>query len=196
MQTKLRIALAGVFLLASFCQSAQAQPNGRAIDGKKSSIIVHVYKTGFFSALAHNHEIEAPIDSGEVIDTGQASVEISVDARKLRVLDQEVSAGTRAQIQKTMLSPQVLDADRYPAIRFHSTAVEPKGAGQWLVSGRLELHGQKRPLSTVVALKDGLYVGSLALKQTDFGITPVAVAGGTVKVKDEVRIEFQIAPSH
>jgi hypothetical protein len=31
------------------------------------------------------------------------------------------------------------------------------------------------------------------LKQTDFGITPVTVAGGTVKVKDEVKIEFEIA---
>jgi hypothetical protein len=31
------------------------------------------------------------------------------------------------------------------------------------------------------------------LKQRDFGITPVSVAGGTVKVKDQVKIEFDIA---
>jgi hypothetical protein len=30
------------------------------------------------------------------------------------------------------------------------------------------------------------------LRQKDFGITPVSVAGGSVKVKDEVRIEFEI----
>jgi hypothetical protein len=33
----------------------------------------------------------------------------------------------------------------------------------------------------------------VTLKQTDFGITPVTVVGGTVKVKDEVKIEFEIA---
>jgi len=31
------------------------------------------------------------------------------------------------------------------------------------------------------------------LKQRDFGIAPISIAGGTVKVKDEVLIEFEIA---
>jgi hypothetical protein len=35
-------------------------------------------------------------------------------------------------------------------------------------------------------------VGNAVVKQSDFGIKPVKVAGGTVKVKDEVRIEFDI----
>jgi hypothetical protein len=36
------------------------------------------------------------------------------------------------------------------------------------------------------------YTGSTRLKQTDFGIQPVSVAGGAVKVKDEVEISFKI----
>ena len=36
------------------------------------------------------------------------------------------------------------------------------------------------------------HIGSTSLKQTDFGITPISIAGGTVKVKDEVRIEFDV----
>jgi hypothetical protein len=43
-----------------------------------------------------------------------------------------------------------------------------------------------------VALADGHYRGSAALQQREFGITPVRFAGGTVKVKDEVKIEFDI----
>jgi hypothetical protein len=43
-----------------------------------------------------------------------------------------------------------------------------------------------------VAEKAGHYVGSALIKLTEFGIKPVKVAGGTVKVKDEVRIEFDI----
>jgi hypothetical protein len=30
------------------------------------------------------------------------------------------------------------------------------------------------------------------LKQTDFGITPISIGGGTVKVKNELRIDFDI----
>jgi hypothetical protein len=36
------------------------------------------------------------------------------------------------------------------------------------------------------------YTGSSQLKQTDFGITPVSVGGGTVKVKDELKLDFEV----
>jgi len=39
----------------------------------------------------------------------------------------------------------------------------------------------------------GRYHGDAILKQLDFGITPVSMAGGTVKVKNELKIEFDIA---
>jgi len=38
----------------------------------------------------------------------------------------------------------------------------------------------------------GHYRGWAQLRQKDFAMTPVTVAGGTVKVKDEVRVEFEI----
>ena len=59
--------------------------------------------------------------------------------------------------------------------------------------GNLTLHGQTRPVMVDVALRDGRHEGSARLKQRDFGITPVSIAGGTVKVKDEVKVEFGIA---
>jgi polyisoprenoid-binding protein YceI len=92
-----------------------------------------------------------------------------------------------------MLGPQVLDADRFPEIRFQSTEIERRGPEQWIVRGKLTLHGKERPVSFEVVLKDDHYRGSVPLKQTDFGMKPVTVAGGTVKVKDEVKIEFEIA---
>jgi polyisoprenoid-binding protein YceI len=61
------------------------------------------------------------------------------------------------------------------------------------VHGNLTLHGRERPVSFEVVLKEDHYRGSLPLKQTDFGMKPVTVAGGTVKVKDDVKIEFEIA---
>jgi polyisoprenoid-binding protein YceI len=154
---------------------------------------VRVYKSGFLSAFGHNHEIQAPIQSGQVKESGSPSVELRVDARKLRVLDPEASDSTRAQIQETMLGTQVLDADHFPEIRFQSAGAEPKGPDHWIVRGNLRLHGKDHPIAVEVTLKDEHYRGSASLRQTDFGITPVTVAGGTVKVKDEVKIEFQIA---
>jgi polyisoprenoid-binding protein YceI len=56
----------------------------------------------------------------------------------------------------------------------------------------LTLHGKKQPVAVEVSLKDGHYRGSASFKQSSFGISPISIAGGTVKVKDEVKIEFDI----
>jgi polyisoprenoid-binding protein YceI len=172
---------------------AAAPSDAREVDSLHSTMTVRVYKSGFLSAFGHNHEIQAPIRSGQVKESGSPSVELRVDARKLRVLDPEASDSTRAQIQETMLGTQVLDADHFPEILFQSTGMEPKGPDHWIVHGNLGLHGKEHPIAVEVTLKDGRYRGSATLKQTDFGITPVTVAGGTVKVKNEVKIEFEIA---
>jgi len=180
-------------LLLSSATPALAGAEARLIDRAHSTITVYVYKTGILAGLAHNHEIEAPIAGGEVNDSNTASVELRVDSTKLRVLDPEASDGMRAKIQATMQGAEVLDVSHFPEIHFRSTGVEPSGADHWIIHGNLDLHGQTHPISFEVALKDGLYQGTAALKQTGFGITPVKVAGGTVKVKDEVKIAFSIA---
>jgi polyisoprenoid-binding protein YceI len=95
-----------------------------------------------------------------------------------------------------MLGPQVLDAKQYPEIVFQSTGAEPAGAGSWTVHGNLTLRGQTHPVTVAVREAGGHYVGNAHLKQTDFDIKPIKVGGGAVRVKDEVRIEFdiQLAP--
>ena len=163
------------------------------IDGDHSNIMIHVYKSGVFSAFAHNHEIESPVEDGTVQLSGVPSVELRVDCRKLRVLDPEVSQDTRSQIQETMRGAQVLDVEHFPEIDFRSTKVEMPEADHWIVHGELALHGKKRPITFDATLKGEHFIGTADLKQTDFGITPVRVAGGTVKVKDEVKVEFEIA---
>ena len=188
-----KVIFAGLAALGCVTWAAAAGPEPRAIDSAHSSLKVRVTKSGVFSAFAHNHEIEAPIESGEVTEAGKPSVELRVDARKLSVLDPEASADTRAQVQKTMLGPQVLDTERFREIHFLSREIEAKGTDHWLVHGTLDLHGQSHPVTVDVSLKDGVYQGTAALKQTEFGIKPVTVAGGTVKVKDEIKVEFAIA---
>lgn len=187
-----------IFVVLTFSivptQLEAASGNAREVDVAHSKMTVRVYKSGLFSAFAHNHEIDAPIQSAHLTESDRdPSVEIRVDARKLRVLDPEESESTRAKIQTTMLGAQVLDANRFPEIRFQSTAIEPRGTENRIVHGKLTLRGAERPITFEVALKDGRYQGSATLKQKDFGMTPVTIAGGTVKVKDEVKVEFEIA---
>lgn len=171
-----------------------ANGNRRVVDVAHSKMTVLVYKSGFLSAFAHNHEIDSPIQGGELNGSDRdLSITVRVDARRLRVLDTEESESTRAKIQATMLGAQVLDADLFPEIRFQSTAIERREPDHWMVRGKLALHGREHPITFEVALKDDRYQGSAILKQTDFGMTPVTIARGAVKVKDEVRVEFEIA---
>jgi polyisoprenoid-binding protein YceI len=163
-----------------------------AIDPEKSVMTVHVFKAGLFSAFGHEHEVRATIEQGS-FNEANPSVELTVDARKLRVVDKEISEKDRAQVQQDMLGPKVLDSEKFAEIRFRSTSVDRLGEGQWLVTGDLTLHGQTRPVKVNVEGENGRYKGTAELKQKDFGITPITVGGGAVKVKNELRVEFDIA---
>ncbi len=181
--------LRATMFLACAAGAAGGQP--RPIDTAKSVMTVHVYKAGLLSAFGHDHEISAPL-SGGTVDVEGRVVQLSVDARALRVQDAKASAGDRAEIQATMLGAAVLDASTYKEIRFRSTGVEPAAARTWKVNGELTLHGQTRPVSMEVREQDGHYTGACRFRITDFRIQPVKAAGGTVRVKDEVQVEFDI----
>ena len=184
--------IAAGLLLSGMAGSDVGRAEKRSIDVQQSVMKVYAYKSGLFSVFAHDHEILAPIAEGAVEESENPSVELRVEAAKMQVLDPKASGKDRAEIQKTMVGPEVLDTARYLEIRFQSTAVERKGDARWVVRGNLVLHGQTRPVGVKVSGKDGHYRGSAILKQTDFGIKPVRIAGGTVSVKDSVKIEFEI----
>ena len=170
---------------------AQAKP----IDVNQSTLKIRVFKSGAFAAFAHDHEIEAPIDQGDIDSSAHASVQLRVDAHKMRVLDPDTSPGNRTDIQKTMQSSKVLDVENFPQISYQSTAITSRGDSHWQVQGDLTLHGKKHPVTVDVSLQNGHYRGSASIRQTDFGIEPIRIAGGTVKVKDEVKVEFDIVPA-
>jgi len=176
-------------MIVAIALAANAQP--RAIDTAKSTITVRVYKAGVLSGFAHDHEISVPIEWGTV-DVEGRQVELHAGAGALRVRDPKLSDKDRGEIRTNMLGSEVLDAENYKEIAFRSASVEPAGAGAWNVTGGLTLHGETRPVSLEVRETGGHYAGTCRFKITDFGIKPVKIAGGTVRVKDEVQIEFDI----
>jgi polyisoprenoid-binding protein YceI len=160
------------------------------IDTQKSALTIHVGKTGAFSAFGYEHEVRAPIHSGTAETGSHPAVEIHVNAPELRVIGKDDSEKDRAEVQKTMLGPEVLDSEHHQQIVFKSTGAESAGQGKWTLRGNLTLRGQTRPVTVQVTLKDGHYTGETTLKQTDFGIKPPGKAG--VRAKDEVKIEFDV----
>jgi len=182
------LVLSGLALAAA----PQSQPS-QTIDVQRSKMTVYVYKQGLFSFLADNHVIDAPIASGS-FDPQRRHVEITVDASKMRVLDPRLPADKRSSVQANMVGPQVLEVAKYPVIAFQSTSIDGSGKGTWKVSGNLQLHGQTHP-ATFQVQSDGAgrFTGSATVRQTEFGITPIKIAGGTVSVKDDVRVDFEIS---
>ncbi len=160
---------------------------------RESTITIHVGKAGMFSGFGHSHTVVAPVER-VAVDARAMKVELTVASRKLKVMDTEVSDKDRAEIQRTMLGPRVLDSERFPEIHFQSSRVQKTGDRLYRVSGVLELHGVRKEIAFDVGGGPQQYRGKTRLKQTDFGIQPVSVAGGTVKVKDELELEFDIYP--
>lgn len=182
-----------VVLLWAFSALGLAAAQTVEINPAASRVTVRVYKSGFFSAFAHDHTIAAPLASGR-LDPAQRSVELRFKAQEMKVLDPGVSDSERAEIERTMKSDQVLDVERFPEITFVSSAIETSAADSYQVHGQIALHGVTKTVELPVSLSGGHYSGSVKLKQTDFGITPIRLAGGTVKVKDAIEIIFDIVP--
>jgi polyisoprenoid-binding protein YceI len=209
MRTGLGLAILAVALGAGL--SAQpGNPRTFTVDSARSRSLIEVGKGGAFSFVAgHAHEVEAPIASGVVhldpADPSHADVHLEFDAAAMRVSGKGEPPGDVPKVQEVMLSEQVLDVRRYPKITLDSTGVSSvQGKADTTpnptmfdltVAGNLTLHGVTKPFKAPVDVRlDGgmlTATGKLSIKQTDFGIKPISVAG-VVNVKDALNITFTI----
>ena len=88
----------------------------------------------------------------------------------------------------------------YPEIVFESKSVSAskiyEGTYRVTIEGLLTLHGEtgteKLDANVTVAGGHVRANGELTIRQTEYGIKPVSVAGGSLKIKDELKITFDI----
>jgi len=189
---RFRTRLAAAVVAAWLFSGAAASADEHALDTTRSTITLHVAKSGLFRAFADNHVIQAPVTSGSMDDGPAARVQLVVDVAHLRVVDPGLSPSDRDKVQTRMLGAEVLDASRFPEIRFQSTAIEALKPGAWVVTGTLTLHGESHVVRLNVTMEQGRYKAATSLKQTDYGITPISIVGGAVTVKDEVQVDADI----
>jgi len=204
MEIFVRMSRGAHFALVILVWAGAASAADYQVDPAASNVVFHVGKTGLMSAVAHEHDVNAADFKGTVtMDTDSAErskLSLSFPSSGLKVIPDTEPKGDAPKVQAAMEGPGCLDVKRFPTIDFRSTKVTAKASGErtWeaTISGELELHGQRKPISVHATVSlDGNTLtakGSATVKQTDFGITPIAVAGGAVTVKDELAMKFTI----
>ena len=170
---------------------------------EQSRFTAQAYAEGLFSAFGHDPVIEIRDFDGEARSApgtlDQASLSMTVKADSLTVSN-DVKEKDRPEIER-MMRHDVLETAKYPEIVFESTNVSASRLGEGRYRARLigdlTLHGTtQRGLwiyAEVTLSDDGLRAkGDFTLKQTDYGIKLVSVAGGTLKVKNELKFSFDM----
>ena len=172
------------------------------VDASRSRFIAQAFAKGLLSAFGHNPRLAVRSLDGEAEFDPSApnatSVWMKARADSLVVID-DMSEKDRLEIER-VTREELLEAARYPEVVFQSAIVAARqvAEGRYRASGAgdLSLHGVTRELTIdVAALVDGDELraqGGFTLRLTDFNIRPISVAGGLLRLKDEVKLSFDI----
>lgn len=195
-----------------FLPAALAAGAGRAgavellrADPAASALAIHVAKSGVLSGVSHEHhfvpqswQAEARFDPARPAAT---EVWVVVDAGSLHDREGRLNAASRAEVDRKAAGAEVLDARRFPEVRFRGAEVKDlrvpgPGALEGVLRGELALHGVHRPVEVPFRARverGGFRVtGSARFLQSDFGIRPYSTALGTIGVDDLVSVEFDL----
>ncbi len=172
------------------------------VDPRASRFTVQAFATGMLAAMGHNPTIGIRSFNAEVEFNPEAAeareFRLSIQADSLGVLD-DVSDKDRRDIEQ-MMNERVLDPSRYPEICYDSPAVSVTRLDKALFSatlnGNLSFHGLTRsqPITARIADYGDLLrtSGGFTLQQSSYDIKPISVAGGALKVKDELKFSFEM----
>jgi polyisoprenoid-binding protein YceI len=175
-------------------------------DKAASRFTVQAFSAGLLSAFGHNPTISIANYEGRVEfipgTYAKALVTMAVKTASLNVLD-EMRREDRQKLEQLMFH-DVLDVDEFPATVYESTQVDvtkvSDGLLQVALTGDLTLRGVTQPhrfRARVMDMGGTLRIyGDFTLNQSDFGIKPISFAGGALRLKDELKFNFEIVARH
>ncbi len=183
-------------------EPVSAQGTRYTIDARGSRLTIHAYASGLLSAVGHDPVIAVREFSGEVRfapDTPDAAAVLLKMAPASMAVQNDVSEKDRREMER-MMNDEVLESAKYPDIVFDASQarIDTVNEGRYRVEvdGQLSLHGAtktQRLSAQLFLMGDTLRAqGDIPLRQTDFGIKLVSVAGGTLKIKDELKVVFDL----
>jgi polyisoprenoid-binding protein YceI len=171
---------------------------GYVIDAGMSRFTVRGFAGGLLSGLGHNPVVAIPDFAGEArwdpAEPQNASLRLSIRAASLTVKN-DIGEKDRREMERVMLQ-ETIEADRFPEIVFETAAVSANAAGRAELDGSLTLHGvtrRERVTAQFSLTGDMLRAfGDFTIRQTDYRIKLASVAGGALKLKDELKFNFDI----
>jgi polyisoprenoid-binding protein YceI len=180
------------------------------VSPQNTQLSIFVYRGGKFSRLGHNHVMTSQNVQGRVWvhpELARSGFELTFPVAQLVVDDAEArrAAGSdfppdipqadKDGTRRNMLKPEVLDGERYPAVKLRSTKIGgTQEAPQ--VTASITIKDQTRDVEVPVKLAvQGSKLsasGEFDVLQTQFGIKPFSVALGALEVQDRLHIKFTI----
>jgi polyisoprenoid-binding protein YceI len=171
-------------------------------DNRASQFTVQVFSGGLLSAFGHNPTIAIREFTGvaqlNLENIEQSSLRVTIEAASLTVRD-DISDKDRREMERTM-QQEILETTSYPQIVYDCSSIssEPAGEGQYSVTlnGDLTMHGVTRrqtiPARVAVTGEVVRAFGTFTLLQTDYGMKLASIAGGALKVMDELKFSFNV----
>ena len=183
-------------------EAAETPTDRYVIDGRSSRFTVQAFATGLLAKMGHNPTIGIRDLSGEMkfnpdkLEAG--SFRLVIKAASLSVQD-DISDKDLREIERLM-KQEILEITKFPEIVYEAPSISVTKMSDSLCSatlnGNLTMHGVNRsqPIVTRVALLGSMLraSGEFSLNQTDYNIKLVSVAGGALKLKDELKLSFEM----
>jgi hypothetical protein len=185
-----------------------------SIDTAQSELRLLVYRAGPLARLGHNHvilnrAIGGWVDAAAGPESAAFSLRVPVadfvvdDARARSDEGQDFSAevpeDAKSGTRHNMLGAALLDAERFPIMTLTSVGItqDPKlpESGNLVATLTVRLAGHVSTLVVPFVLENSSdrisAAGSVVLRQSDLGLTPISVMLGALQVQDEVTVKFK-----
>lgn len=172
------------------------------VDQRTSQFTVQAFASGLIAAVAHSPKIAIRDWTGVIqvnTDTlATSTLKVRVNPASLEVLD-ELAENDRREIHRVM-NEQVLETARYPEVIYESREVKAEQLKADLhrvhVYGKLSLHGVTNEHAFVAQVALGTdsarAYGEFVIRQSDYNIAIASIAGGTLKLQDELKFSFYV----
>lgn len=173
-----------------------------SVDPKASQFVVQAFASGLISAVAHSPKIAIRDWTGNITfvphSLANANVSVAVRTATFDVLD-ELREKDRRDLTRIM-HDDVLESKRYPEVLFDSTQIGPTKQRESLyrvnVEGKLTLHGVTHDHAFVALVAFGVDSfrahGEFTLLQSDYDMSIASIAGGTLKLQDQLKFTFYV----
>lgn len=172
------------------------------IDSRASRFTVQAFATGLLAKMGHNPTIGIRDFSGSMKFTPDkleaGGFHLVIKTASMSVLD-DINDRDRREIERLM-SQEVLETSKFPEVVYDASNISITKMADALysatINGNLTMHGvtNSQTIPVRVALFGSMLraSGDFSLEQTDYNIKLVSVAGGALKLKDEIKFSFEI----